>query len=152
MVNSLVNPIHFTDIALDLPALIPPLKGNNQAQSFIVFGTPCVSWEQTQAVLTGIGVPQNELQRWHSLYLWGELQQAIQGGWDPREEIPKYLTPFFEYLGDRRFRCIAPMRDGRSGEVCGWEGAKRDRTTSHICGHLGYNAWVCDGQCGHIEW
>jgi len=114
--------------------------------------TYCVSWEQTRIALIEMGVPHNQLQQWHNLYLWDELQQALQGEWDPREEIEKHLTPFFEYLGDRRYRCIAPMREGRPGEVCGWEGTKRDRTTSHICGHLGYNAWVCEGQCGRIGW
>ena len=149
-----INPIHFTDIASRPPRTnsgTPP-KGNNPIQPFLVFGTPRVSWEQTQTALIGMGVPHTQLQQWHSLYLWDELHQALQGGWDPRQEIEKHLTPFFEYLGDRRYRCIAPMREGRPGEVCGWEGTKRDRTTSHICGHLGYNAWVCEGQCGRIGW
>jgi len=139
---------------LDPPAPIPALtpKGNNPTQLFLVFRARCLSWEETQTALIGIGVPHDQLPQWRHLYHWDELQQALQRGWDPREEIEKHLTQFFEYLGDRKFRCIAPMRNGGAGEICSWEGAKRDRTISHICGHLGYNAWVCEGQCGRIGW
>ena len=98
------------------------------------------------------GVPRDELGRWHSLYLWGDIKQALQNGWDPMEEIEKHLTPFFEYLGGRMFRCIAPVQNGKPGEVCGWEGAKKDRTISHICGHLNYNAFICSGQCQRPRW
>jgi len=114
-----------------------------------MLGAPCTSWEKASATLIAMGVPHNELGRWHILYQWQDIQQALQNGWDPEEEIENYLTPFFEYLGDRRFRCIAPVRPG---EVCGWEGAKKDRTISHICGHFNYNAYICGGQCHRVGW
>ena len=121
-------------------------------QPYFILGTPCTSWEEAKASLIAMGVPRNELGRWHSLYLWGDIQQALQNGWDPREEIERHLTPFFEYLGGRNFRCIAPVRNGKPGEVCNWEGAKKDRTISHICGHLNYNAFICNGQCNRVGW
>ena len=140
--------------ALDLAAPItaPIFQGDDTNGSFIVFDAPCTSWEQTQAALIAMGVPHGELGRWYDLYLWQDIQNALQNGWDPREEIEKYLIPFFEYLGNRKFRCVAPVRHGRQGEVCGWEGTKKDRTISHICGHLGYNAYICNGQCGRANW
>ena len=125
-----------------MPSYIP-------TQPHLILSAPCTSWEKTKATLLAMGVPHNELERWHSLYLWEDIRQLLQGGWDPREEIEKHLTPFFEYLGDRRFRCLAPVRQG---EVCGWEGAKKDRAISHICGHLNYNAYICGGQCNRVGW
>ena len=132
--------------------MVPTTQGNNPPQPFLVYGTPCTSWEQTQAALITMGVPHAELGRWRDLYLWADIQKALRDGWDPREEIENYLTPFFEYLGDRRYRCVAPVRNGNPGQVCGWEGAKKDRTISHICGHFGYNAHICGGQCGRVGW
>jgi hypothetical protein len=137
-----------------LPALalpVPPIpQGNNKP--FLVSGTPCASWEQAQASLIALGVPHHELGQWQDLYLWDDIRSALQTGWDPREEIEKYLTPFFHYLGDRKFRCVAPVGNGPQGAVCGWEGTKKDRTISHICGHFGYNAYICNGECGRPGW
>lgn len=139
---------------LALPAAIPVRtpKVNNLIQPFLVLGTPCTSWEQTQAVLVAMGVPPSELGRWHILWQWADIEKDLQGGWDPKEEIENYLTPFLESLGQRKFRCVAPVRSGNPGQVCGWEGTKKDRAVSHVCGHFGYNAWICNGQCGRSWW
>jgi hypothetical protein len=132
--------------------LAHPPQGNNAAQPFLIFDTPCTSLGQTQAALVALGVPHNELGQWQTLYLWTEIQKDLQSGWDPKEDIEKYLTPFFENRGGRQYRCIAPVREGEPGGVCGWQGAKKDRTISHICGHLGYNAYVCNGECDRPGW
>ena len=133
-----------------LPASIPARsqKGNNLTQPPLVFDTPCTTWEQTQAALIAIGVPHNQLDQWHNLWLWADIERSLQSGWDPKEGIDNYLNPFLENLGSRRFRCTAPVRGGNPGLVCGWEGTKKDRAISHVCGHFGYNAWICDGTCG----
>jgi len=113
-----------------------------------ILGAPC-TWEKTRATLIAMGVPHNELGRWHTVYLWVDIQQALQNGWDPEEGIEEHLTPFFEYFGDRLYRCIAPVPPG---EVCGWTGSKKDRTISHICGHFNYNPYICGGQCHRVGW
>jgi hypothetical protein len=81
---------------------------------------------------------------------WAGIRDALKDGWDPREEIEKYLVPFFEYLGHRKFRCV--VRIAGSREVCGQEEAEKGQMISHICIHLGYFPYACGGQCGRIGW
>jgi hypothetical protein len=139
-----------SDIVYPSPA---PHKVDLNNHSRIETKVPGISqWEQVQTTLIALGVPHHELGQWQDLYLWDDIRSALQTGWDPREEIEKYLTPFFHHIGDRKFRCVAPVGNEPGGGVCGWEGVKKDRTINHICRHLDYKAYVCNGECGRPRW
>lgn len=118
----------------------------------VVFGTPCATWEETSYHLLQLGVPEDQLASWQTLWRrqrWNELKEALEQGWDPQESISTFLDAFCLSLGNGMFRCLAPENDGG---VCGRDGERKDRTISHVCEHLGYNRYVCGGACGNVNW
>jgi len=118
----------------------------------IVFVTPCVVWEDTSYHLLQLGVPQEELPHWQILWRlqrWNELKKVLEQGWDPQESISTFLDDFCLSLGNGIFRCLAPEA---SGGICGLDGERKNRTTGHICGYLGYNPYVGGGACEDVSW
>jgi hypothetical protein len=116
------------------------------------FGTPCTTWQETSYHLLQLGVPQEELASWQTVWRlqkWNELKGALVQGWDPREGIATTLDDFYLPLGNGSFRCLAPESNGG---VCGRDGERKDRTISHLCEHLGYTPYFCGGVCGEANW